>query len=68
MILDHLVHKMKGGVVYCGAPKMKFACQYLERYYKAGHTAMLERLYHQFIAVTEDTEREIKEWLRKQSS
>ena len=34
--VERLAHKMQGGAVYIGTVKMRYACQYLERYQKAG--------------------------------
>lgn len=53
--IEKLVHKMKGGAVYCGTFKMQYACQYLERYRKAGRTALLEQLYQQLLSVLGET-------------
>jgi two-component system, OmpR family, aerobic respiration control sensor histidine kinase ArcB len=50
-----VAHKLKGGALYCGTVRMRFACQYLERYRLAGHTKLLEQLYQQLITVLEDT-------------
>ncbi len=62
-LVEKLAHKMKGGAVYCGTIRMQHACQYLERYRKAGHTAALNVLYEQLIRVVEDTMGPIREWL-----
>jgi hypothetical protein len=62
--VERLAHKIKGGVAY-GTCRMFYACQYLERYYKAGHRALLDKLYHQIIAVNHETVAELKEWLKK---
>lgn len=61
--IEKLAHKMKGGAVYCGTIKMQFACQYLERYRKAGHITMLEKLYQQLIHVCQETALAIEKWL-----
>ncbi|MBI2785029.1 MAG: response regulator [Legionella longbeachae] len=53
--IDFLAHKMKGGAMYSCTTRLKWACQYLERYYKTGHTDNLEALYHQLVQVIEDT-------------
>lgn len=53
--IEKLAHKMKGGAVYCGTFKMQYACQYLERYHKAGHTELLESLYRQLLQVLQET-------------
>ncbi|MBA2651379.1 MAG: hypothetical protein H0U73_03810 [Tatlockia sp.] len=44
---------------------MKVACQYLERYRKAGHSASLEKLYLQLMTVFEDTIQSIESWLKE---
>lgn len=62
--VENLAHKFKGGVAYLGAERMKFACQYLERYYKAGHRTLLEPLYQQLLRVNQDTLAEVTHWLQ----
>ena len=62
-LVEKLAHKMKGGALYCGTIRMQHACQYLERYRKAGHTAALNVLYEQLIGVVEKTKAPIREWL-----
>jgi len=57
--IQQLAHKMKGGAVYCGTFRMQYACQYLERYCKAGHTALLDQLYHQLLRVLDETKQAI---------
>ena len=61
--IEKLAHKMKGGALYSGTIRMKYACQYLERYRKAGHTAMLDTLYHQLLSVLQETKQCIEHWL-----
>lgn len=63
--VERIAHKMKGGAANCGAVRMKYACQYLERYQKMGHTEFLEPLYQQLIKVIADTKKNIDEWLKK---
>ena len=60
---QELAHKIKGGAVYVGTIKMKMACQYLERYRKAGHTDLFEKLFLQAVAVIEETIQEVNAWL-----
>jgi len=64
--VEKLAHKMKGGAVYIGTVKMKYACQYLERYQKAGHTQLLEPLYQQLISIVLETKNHIKQWLSQE--
>ncbi|MFY7698589.1 MAG: ATP-binding protein [Legionella sp.] len=61
--IERLAHKIKGGAVYIGTTKLKYACQYLERYLKAGHEKLLEQLYQQLVGVVTDTKHHIRQWL-----
>ncbi|ASQ45542.1 Aerobic respiration control sensor protein ArcB [Legionella clemsonensis] len=63
--IKSLAHKLKGGAAYCGTSRLKYACQYLERYQKAGNSELLDKLYHQLIAVVEDTKKTVMIWLEK---
>ncbi|PJD93039.1 MAG: hypothetical protein CK423_08120, partial [Legionella sp.] len=53
-------HKLKGGFLSIGLTRAATACQYLERYHKAGHTKLLAQLYQQAIKVLEDTSEKLK--------
>ena len=64
--VEKLMHKIKGGAVYVGTTRMKYACQYVERYWKTGESELFEALYHQAIAVIDETFLYIKAWLDKQ--
>lgn len=64
LAVEKLAHRMKSGYVYCGAEKLVRACQYLERYHKAGHTHLLEPLYQQLLEVADETQQKVHEWLR----
>ncbi|MDR3502262.1 MAG: ATP-binding protein [Legionella sp.] len=61
--VQKLVHRIKSGFVYCGAEKLVQACQYLERYHKAGHSSLLDALYKQLLAVVEETREAVQSWL-----
>ncbi len=61
--VEKLAHRMKGGLVYCGTLKLVRACQYVERYHKAGHTHRLEELYRQLREVADETTEAIQRWL-----
>lgn len=65
--VERLAHKIKGGVCY-GTRRLFYACQYLERYYKAGHRTLLDKLYHQVLNVNAETTGTLKEWLGKYSN
>jgi PAS domain S-box-containing protein len=61
--VERLAHKMKSGALYCGLVRMKYACQYLERYQKAGHSHLQSALYQQLIITIEHTHAAISEWV-----
>lgn len=63
--IENLAHKIKGGAIYLGTEQLKFACQYFERYKKAGHTPLLEKLYQQMVRVMDKTRQAICEYLRQ---
>lgn len=62
--IEKVAHKMKGGAIYVGTTRMKYACQYLERYHKAGYSNVLEPLYQQLITVVSHTAPHIERWLK----
>ncbi|PJD91506.1 MAG: hybrid sensor histidine kinase/response regulator [Legionella sp.] len=62
--VEKLSHKMKGGTVYLKLNKLSMACQYLERYHKAGHSKLLEQLYQQMLQVMEATSSAVQTWLQ----
>ncbi|KTD38336.1 sensory histidine-kinase / response regulator [Legionella nautarum] len=62
--VEKLAHKMKSGAVYVGTTRMKYACQYLERYWKSGQQALFEKLYEQTVSVIEETTTFVKDWLK----
>lgn len=61
--VEKIAHKMKGGSLYCGTVRMTYACQYLERYLKAGHRDEMKALYRQLMAILEQTKQAIQTWL-----
>lgn len=63
--IESLAHKLKSGAVYCCTTKLQYACQYLERYSKAGHSRLLEKLYYQLIQVIGETRQAINRWLEE---
>jgi CheY-like chemotaxis protein len=63
--VEKLAHKIKGGALYCGTIRLRYACQYLERYYKAGHTALLTKLYEQLLQILSDTREYVETWLKE---
>ncbi|HAT7956475.1 TPA: PAS domain-containing protein [Legionella pneumophila] len=65
---QQLAHKIKGGVVYIGATRLKMACQYLERYWKTGQRDLVEELYQQLLKVADESIAEILQFLEHQNS
>ena len=65
--VEALAHKIKSGSLYCATTQLTYACQYLERYHKAGHSKLLEALYQQFYATVEQTKKAVNNWLLDQS-
>ncbi len=61
--IEKLAHKLKGGIMYLGLTKLQYACQYLERYHKAGYTKLLPALYQQYTCVFSETQQAIQQWL-----
>lgn len=64
--VEKLAHKIKGGAVYVGTTRMKYACQYLERYWKTGQRSLFSKLFTQAVDVIEKTEIHVKDWLKNQ--
>ncbi len=59
-----IAHKLKGACIYCGISRMRYACQYVERYYKAGHRKLLEELCKQFLTVLNQTKKHVTDWMK----
>lgn len=64
-LVEKIAHKLKGGAEYISTVRMKYACQYLERYCKTGATTLFKPLYYQAIQVITETQIAVKEWLNK---
>lgn len=61
--IEKTAHKLKSGSLYCGLIRMRYACQFMERYCLAGHTKLLEQLYQQLLNVLSDTKKHMKLYL-----
>jgi len=48
-----------------GTVRTRYACQYLERYWKTGKRELFSKLYEQAVSVIEETEQHVKDWLKK---
>jgi CheY-like chemotaxis protein/two-component sensor histidine kinase/HPt (histidine-containing phosphotransfer) domain-containing protein len=66
-LVEKIAHKIKGGAVYVGTTRMKYACQYVERYWKTGERELFNLLVHQAIKTIEDSCSYITDWLQQQS-
>lgn len=64
-LVEKTAHKIKGGAVYVGTTRMKYACQYVERYWKSGERKLFDSLYFQAVATIEETINYIEGWLRR---
>lgn len=62
--VEAIAHKIKASAIYLGTTRMKYACQYLERYWKTGQRVLFERLYNQTINTIEDTCVHVASWLK----
>ncbi len=63
-LVENIAHKIKGGAVYVGTTRMKYACQYLERYWKSGEKDLFVELYHQMVKTVDETCDYINNWLK----
>jgi len=64
-LVEKTAHKIKGGAVYVGTIRMKYACQYVERYWKTGQRELFDPLYHQAVSTIEETITYIEGWLQR---
>lgn len=64
-LVEKTAHKIKGGAVYVGTIRMKYACQYVERYWKTGQRELFDALYHQAVSTIGETITYIKGWLQR---
>lgn len=65
--VEYLAHKIKGSAIYAGTTRMKYACQYLERYWKTGGRKLFHDLYHQTVKIIQLTTDYVTVWLGKNS-
>ena len=63
-LVEKITHKIKGGAVYVGTTRMKYACQYVERYWKSGQRELIDALYHQAVTTIKETITYIKGFLK----
>lgn len=67
LLIEKLMHKIKGGALYAGTIRMRYACQYVERYRKNNKMDLFEKLYQQAIDVIEQTSYRIAVWIAEQA-
>ncbi|MFU8797174.1 MAG: Hpt domain-containing protein [Gammaproteobacteria bacterium] len=58
--LQELAHKLRGGALYCGTPRLQEACSRLENYLHSGQTIFIEPLYKQMLTELESVKNEHK--------
>lgn len=63
--VEYVAHKIKGGAMYVGTVRMKYACQYLERYWKSGERKLFNALFHQAVEIIRDTREYLIDWLKQ---
>jgi two-component system aerobic respiration control sensor histidine kinase ArcB len=63
LLVRELAHRAKGGAAMSGSMRLRYACEYLESYHRAGHSRLLEPLYHQVLEVMEDTKQYLERYL-----
>ncbi|MBL7479559.1 ATP-binding protein [Legionella bononiensis] len=63
-LIEKTAHKIKGGAVYVGTTRLKYACQYVERYWKSGQRELFDLLFQQAVNTIDETIKYIEGWLR----
>lgn len=48
--VSSILHKLRGGLSYCGVPRLKEACIRLDEYLKSDQKELIEKLYQQFLS------------------
>lgn len=62
--IEDCAHHLKSSALYCGAHRLKMACQYLERSQKAGLNAHQEKLYQQLMDVIAQTKAFLEQYVK----
>jgi two-component system aerobic respiration control sensor histidine kinase ArcB len=65
-LVEQLAHKIKGDAMYLGTTRMRYACQYLERYWKSGKREQFDKLYYQTIGIIKLSCNFVNAWLENQ--
>jgi two-component system aerobic respiration control sensor histidine kinase ArcB len=62
-MVETIAHKIKGGAIYVGTTRVKYACQYVESYWKSGQRELFDNLYHQAVDSIDETCSYVRDWL-----
>lgn len=62
--VEFMAHRMKGGCLTLGLDRLTIACQFLERYARAGYSDKLEKLYEQMLSTIDTTLPEVTKWVK----
>lgn len=62
--IENGAHHLKSSALYCGAHRLKMACQYLERSQKVKLIAQQEKLYQQLMNVISETNDFLEQYVR----
>lgn len=54
--VQRIAHQVKSSALYCGAPRLKLACEQLEHYAQAGLESHIEACYVLFVSTLKETE------------
>ncbi|MBA2655561.1 MAG: hypothetical protein H0U70_01080 [Tatlockia sp.] len=58
-LIKSLADREREGTFYCGARRLRYACQFLEGYCESNHSNLLEALYEQALNVMVQTRKAI---------
>ncbi len=61
--ISDLIHKMKGGAMYCGTTKLQYACINFEKYLKKENMENSLALLDKVLEICDETQAKIKSWL-----
>lgn len=61
--IEAIVHKIKGGALYCGTIRLKQACQIFEEQFKKSDNLYREALYAHLLTVIKETDTYLKTYL-----
>jgi CheY-like chemotaxis protein/two-component sensor histidine kinase len=62
--VQNLAHKMKSSALYCGAIRMRYACEALEHHFQHQAEGLPEKLFYDFCEITEETITAVEDWFK----